>query len=176
MPGGGVEPPRGCPRRILSPLFAILHEVAIDRKPTHKASICSAITANVSVQCVAVKCTKVGNEQPSKQPQAVPADFYLEFAWTCLIDWQFAASQWLFDGCFYLQTIAVAMFLAAQNLDAIRSSQRTKPASSTWWLFSPMRGSFCIPLRRFRAPTTPKAYPWGTPFASGEIDEFASSP
>jgi hypothetical protein len=24
----------------------------------------------------------------------------LEFAWTCLIDWQFAASQWLFDGCF----------------------------------------------------------------------------
>jgi hypothetical protein len=28
VPGGGVEPPRGCPRRILSPFFRVLHSVA----------------------------------------------------------------------------------------------------------------------------------------------------
>jgi hypothetical protein len=39
VPGGGVEPPRGCPRRILSLFFRVLQRVAIDRKLPHKLFI-----------------------------------------------------------------------------------------------------------------------------------------
>jgi hypothetical protein len=62
-----------------------LHEIAIDRRAKHKPFIFSAIEVIASGQCVAVECTKVGNEQPPKQPPAISADFYLNFAWTCLI-------------------------------------------------------------------------------------------
>ena len=120
------------------------------------------------LQSVAAKCTKVGNEQPSKQPLVVPADFPFGL---CLDLPDRLCSlrpvSGCFGGCFALQAIVAAMFIAAQNLDAIRSLQDTKPASSTWWLFSPMRGSFLLFLAAIsRAPTTPKAYPWDTPFAS----------
>ena len=39
VPGGGVEPPRGCPRRILSPFFALLQAFAWSRRNVPIASI-----------------------------------------------------------------------------------------------------------------------------------------
>jgi hypothetical protein len=39
VPGGGVEPPRGCPRRILSPFFALLQGLALSRENSQIASI-----------------------------------------------------------------------------------------------------------------------------------------
>ena len=39
VPGGGVEPPRGCPRRILSPFFALLQALAWSRKNSQITSI-----------------------------------------------------------------------------------------------------------------------------------------
>jgi hypothetical protein len=72
VPGGGVEPrvepPRTCDRRILSLFFGILQRVAIGRKLSHKAFIINRVLLNYFLQTVAAKCTKVGNEQPSKQP------------------------------------------------------------------------------------------------------------
>lgn len=161
VPGGGIEPPWSCLRRILSPLFAILHEAAIDRKPMHKAFMFSVITETASVQCVAAKCTKAGNEQPSKQPLVVPADFPFGL---CLDLPDRLCSLRPVSGCLVAVLSAshcCCNVYSCTNLDAIRSLQDTKPASSTWWLFSPMRGSFLRSLAAIsRAPTTPKAYPW----------------
>ncbi len=39
VPGGGVEPPRGCPRRILSPFSTVLHTVASAGKGLHNSLI-----------------------------------------------------------------------------------------------------------------------------------------
>jgi hypothetical protein len=38
VPGGGVEPPRGCPRRILSLILRVLQGSALRRKKSHQAS------------------------------------------------------------------------------------------------------------------------------------------
>ena len=68
VPGGGVEPPRGCPRRILSLFFATLQCVAFSCKVPHKYFGMNVLHQRPSLQSVAPKCTKVGNEQPSKRP------------------------------------------------------------------------------------------------------------
>jgi hypothetical protein len=68
VPGGGVEPPRPCDRRILSPAFAISHQVAIGRIKPHNYSVFNDVKAELCLQCVAPKSIKVGNEQPPKQP------------------------------------------------------------------------------------------------------------
>jgi hypothetical protein len=72
VPGGGVEPPRSCLRRILSPNFATLQQVASDGSTTNNLLCFSSIRAGCGSQAVAEKCRKVGNEQPSKQPLDFP--------------------------------------------------------------------------------------------------------
>src|ERR1700733_9987800 len=68
VPGGGVEPPRGCPRRILSLILGVLHWVAVNRNMPHKHFDMNALPQGPPLQSVAQKRTKVGNEQPSKRP------------------------------------------------------------------------------------------------------------
>jgi hypothetical protein len=65
---GGVEPPRAEARRILSLFFRVLQRVAIIRKLSHKLFIINKLRRDHLLQLVAAKCTKVENEQPSKQP------------------------------------------------------------------------------------------------------------
>jgi hypothetical protein len=55
----------------LSLFFAILQRVAANRKMPHKAFIINRLWRTYLLQSVAAKCTKVGNEQPSKQPLEV---------------------------------------------------------------------------------------------------------
>jgi hypothetical protein len=68
VPGGGANPHDRKGRRILSLFFAILQQVAITRKPSHKQFGMNGLPPRPSLQSIAAKCTKVGNEQPSKQP------------------------------------------------------------------------------------------------------------
>lgn len=51
----------------------VLRRVVIGRKLSHKAFIINRVLLNYFLQSVAAKCTKVGNEQPSKQPLNWPA-------------------------------------------------------------------------------------------------------
>jgi hypothetical protein len=64
----GLEPTRSCHRPILSLFFGILQRVAIGRKLSHKVFIINRVLLNCFLQSVAEECTKVGNEQQSKQP------------------------------------------------------------------------------------------------------------
>ena len=72
VPGGGLEPPRPCGLRILSPFLGVLQPVANERSSRHKPFGYIAIHEVRGLQLVAAKCTKVGNEQPSKQPLNLP--------------------------------------------------------------------------------------------------------
>src|SRR5260370_12298281 len=68
VPGGGIEPPWSCLRRILSLFFEVLQRVAADRKVSHKPFDLRMLRVRLFLHSVAAKCTKVGNEQPSKRP------------------------------------------------------------------------------------------------------------
>jgi len=65
---GGSNPHDRKGRRILSLFFVLLQRVAADRKLSHKRSDLCMLRLKLSLQFIAAKCTKVGNEQPSKQP------------------------------------------------------------------------------------------------------------
>ena len=68
VPGGGVEPPRGCPRRILSPLSLVLHSVAKPRIDSYKAFGMNRCVPSFQLHRIAQKCTEIDTEQPLKQP------------------------------------------------------------------------------------------------------------
>jgi hypothetical protein len=55
----------------LSLFFKVLQRVAINRKLSHKVFIINKLWRAHLLQLVAAKCTKVENEQPSKQPLKV---------------------------------------------------------------------------------------------------------
>ncbi|MGA9586274.1 MAG: hypothetical protein WBQ95_13150, partial [Terracidiphilus sp.] len=75
VPGGGSNPHDRKGRRILSLFFRVLQRVAADRKFLHKLFWKSELKRSAALQSVASKYTKVGNEQPSKQPLRISADF-----------------------------------------------------------------------------------------------------
>jgi hypothetical protein len=50
VPGGGLEPPRPCGLRILSPFFDVLQRVAIRRKLSHKLFIFKSIQRALVLQ------------------------------------------------------------------------------------------------------------------------------
>jgi hypothetical protein len=66
--GRGANPHDRKGRRILSLFFAILQRVASDRKLSHKPCGLRMLQVRLFLQSAAAKCTKVGNEQPSKRP------------------------------------------------------------------------------------------------------------
>jgi hypothetical protein len=68
VPGGGANPHGRKGRRILSLFFGVLQLVANERRSQHKPFGYIAIYEVLGLQLVAAKCTKIGNEQPSKQP------------------------------------------------------------------------------------------------------------
>jgi hypothetical protein len=59
VPGGGVEPPRGCPRRILSPFLTILQGIASRRIIAQKCiemSRYEILEARIESHGIAQKC------------------------------------------------------------------------------------------------------------------------
>ena len=127
VPGGGLEPPRPCGLRILSLFFGVLQSVANERRSQHKPFRYITIHEMLGLQLVAGKCTKVGNEQPSKQPLGRSSDF-----------------QFTFDGVLpaFINEVAVLPFnlLEYRHLPtALISVQfRTSEGLSNWWPFSPI--------------------------------------
>jgi len=70
VPGGGGEPPRGCPRRILSPVSEVLQGFAIRCSLSHNTLMLLDIETISELQCNAVEGSKVRNQQPPEQPPA----------------------------------------------------------------------------------------------------------
>jgi hypothetical protein len=72
VPGGEIEPPRSCLRRILSPLFAALHKTASRRKASHNASAINNINYAPISQNAARHCTDYRNQHaPLHAPDRV---------------------------------------------------------------------------------------------------------
>lgn len=117
--------------RILSLFFGVLQSVANERRSQHKPFRYITIHEMLGLQLVAGKCTKVGNEQPSKQPLGRSSDF-----------------QFTFDGVLpaFINEVAVLVAVLPFNLleyrhlpTALISVQfRTSEVLSNWWPFSPI--------------------------------------
>jgi hypothetical protein len=118
VPGGGSNPHDRKGRRILSLFFGLLQDVAADRKMSHNMFALSLLRQWPALQSVALKCTKVGNEQPSKQPLKVPADFRSDVKPICT---RTAATWWPFSGCLQTQPTHFSGDMNCTILSAMRS-------------------------------------------------------
>ena len=97
----GCEPPRGCPRRILSQFLGILHGFAPESKRLHNHLIMSSLRANFISHWFAPKCTIFVKEQPPKQPPRRFGGFFTNLlGFSCLR----VPLGGCFGGCFQLQT------------------------------------------------------------------------
>jgi hypothetical protein len=64
-------------RRILSPVFLVLHGVANFRIYSHKAFVMNTCMPSFQLHRIAQECTEIDNEQPLKQPPKIA-----ETSWT----------------------------------------------------------------------------------------------
>jgi hypothetical protein len=73
VPGGGVEPPRGCPRRILSPFFTLLQGLARSRRNSQIASIHKGFSRYGVLHRIAPNRTKFRYKPaPKSAPELCP--------------------------------------------------------------------------------------------------------